>query len=390
MITKDMVLNGMDKGVIKVSDQLEEAYGIKGVGYEVCHPVSHMVRAYPLTRKSLADYTKEYSRQDIAEQIAGNMEDIRKNINPDIATVHESLLHMVDPEKRFAKDYEAVDKAYLAQKHEGRVPFGKYLASLRTEALDKLFDDINLVEHQRDLCMFSYEEDKARWDELAEKVEDFYDKERFTPGKPLTIDVSSAPAKWFTNSGDENDPTLTMDAFFDGENDNMVKYNPEKGTFTMSVMEPGPVLAYYPVPTGSTVNFPDGASVPVLEDHEMQKKITNPIMDMEKGKSQRWPNDNAITIKLTPNEVEQLGIFDEKTNSHYHPAIKECLTNEIHHAIQTAPRTYEEPLVNLANAVQYAKKEMHTAFSKHSENRIDKEIEKCVHDALKENARGTR
>lgn len=108
--------------------------------------------------------------------------------------------------------------------------------------------------------------------------------ESLVPKDPIRIEVLSSPTVWDTG----NRKDICMDARFDGKDDNILKYEPAKGAFLVSVMLPGPKLAYYPAPAGSTVHFADGLSLPVLEDKEQQKTITNPTIVMEGKKQQVW------------------------------------------------------------------------------------------------------
>ena len=348
-----MVYNGMEKGIVRVSDGMNRYYGIKGIVCEITDPETNYTDVFFLgSDEPLDAYLKNHSKETIAGEVAKVIEGIREDKNPMKAMFFESALCHADKEYRFEKDYEAYHKDFLAKgQQEGKPPLGEYLSSLQISALNHLFKDIHLPEYQRDVALYDYEERPDLWNQLAEKACLAFDTTRFMPRKPLTIHVTSTPRV----SWNEPDGTLSMDASFDGRKDNILKYNEEKGQFTMSVMEPGPKLRFYPVPVRSTIHFPDGTAIPVVYANEQQKLITNGIMEMEQGIEQHWKPDNTVTITLSPEEISSLG-YDNGRPLSMDPDLRESVEEAVHFAIQHGPRSYQTAAENLRDAILDAKR----------------------------------
>lgn len=109
----------------------------------------------------------------------------------------------------------------------------------------------------------------------------------------LAFDVCGKPYHWPTN-----DAPLTLPVHVDGDGDNedLLQYDAKTGAFQMSYMDKHG-LGFRPVPTGSMVNFPDGAVVAVLADKALQKAITSPIIEQEQQKEQAaWPKELSARI----------------------------------------------------------------------------------------------
>lgn len=296
MITKEIVEEAIARGYIKVYEDTTNV---------------------PVWRAELVNGKGSFSfatGNDIADKVSLAIEYHRKYIDPIEAHNWESVLHN-ELQGTFEEDFASYDKEFIegCGRHINgeEVTLGLYLSSLQDVALVRLCKEIGVSEAE--LPVVSYEEDRQGWDKLADKVQDyFYVEKMLPPDVPLAVKITSTPSVWtFNLPPDAMTNIATMEADVAGDTDKMVQYDPDKGEFAISVMLPGSRLGYYPLPRGSTISFADGFTIPVLEDNELQKRITNPIIAIEGKKEQVW--QQKPEPELTTHEAcEQLYYAAEK------------------------------------------------------------------------------